>query len=303
MVLNNNLGKKNNVKKKLSKQTNINRQSFIVFGVVVILIAVIFTWLINSSFWPWPSQNEIARRFNEVIDSCIYNELNRNCSILQEKYEVTFKYCHSLTNIPEIGKPIPLYGVAVDNNFLPSQLSYENTASYFPFYYCGTSIDTLGDIEITNLPILPRVYVLDALSVVPKRTVIGNLQSCKISGVGFNEIWSQIPNSEVIENEYQAASDTYNKCSQIITLQTELNKINEKTTNYSNNEAIQQYYRYYDQWNTITDNDNVGCKVGDNGIFYTNTRACLEGRTLGDFSQVMKESYSNNNFASKLVKK
>lgn len=69
-----------------------------VFVVISILIIAFIAWF-NSDFWPWPSKDRIRERLDKVIDICTDNEDSSECKNIQKRYDITFRYCHSIADM------------------------------------------------------------------------------------------------------------------------------------------------------------------------------------------------------------
>ena len=211
-------------KKKLKEQKQLKMQKMIKIGGVVSAVIVFFIWFANSSYWPWPSSAEIGRRLDEVIDSCLYNERSRGCSVVQEKYNMSFEYCHALVDIPEVGKSIPVYGVAKKNDVSPREIndrSNNRIPGKYPYYSCTKYVENIDKDNMKNLLATePKTLNLYSLYKVPKYGTEGNINKCSaIQLVAYNPLWNSIPNIEAIKNEYKIAFDSNNMCYQLKNLQ------------------------------------------------------------------------------------
>ncbi|MBQ3280152.1 hypothetical protein IJG92_00610 [Candidatus Saccharibacteria bacterium] len=177
-----------------------------IFLFCVLVSIVGFMFFRTSDYWPWPSQDEVDQRLINVIDACIYNEGSRACTNLQKRYNMTFEYCYALSDIPEIGVAMPIYGVTKKNTFIPSSINYEPAhrgsshdypvSSYeydklsdeikratssgytaqigvkgdskYPYYGCTGSLDKARDQKGTNLIENPETIALFGLSKIPQ---------------------------------------------------------------------------------------------------------------------------------------
>ena len=149
--------KNNREMTKKQKQQTILTRCGIAAGIIVLII-----WIVNSSFWPWPTRDEMDRRLNETIDLCMYNETSYACASAQNKYGLKFEYCHSLSDIPEIDKKIPIYGVARKSNY-----DMEESG---PYYSCTRYIDDVDRKNTENLlKTEPTTIALWSLYTAPKR--------------------------------------------------------------------------------------------------------------------------------------
>lgn len=306
------LATSNSNKTKKLKTPGYTRKILLIYGGLLIFAITVLIWFINSSFWPWPSQHEIDRRLDEVISSCMNNESSRGCSTLQEKYEITFKYCHSLADIPEIGKNIPIYGVSFTNKFTPYNLEGVMAEDYritgepyervFPYYGCNNSINSVGNNNTENLLHNPSTLVLFALSKTPYKSVNdpdGNGPQCNNNvSSDKNSLYTQIPNFDVIWAEYDTIYNTYKMCNQGETLQNEWDKINKKFVNYSQNKAVQLFYQQYGKWT-----DSPTSSTQYYGKSFNNTSIVAPGTTLIDFSEMMHKAKINESFTSKNILK
>ena len=290
-----------NTAKSKKEQKRLKQQKLIKTGGIASAIIIFFVWFVNSSFWPWPSSAEISRRLNEVIDSCMYNERSRGCSILQEKYDMSFEYCHSYVDIPEIEKSIPVYGVAKRN---------KGSFNKYPYYSCSTYLEDVDKSNVDNLLASePTSLALYELYETPKKGTSGNYYKCEANQlVAYGEIWDQIPNIEAIKNEYRIAIDSNNKCDQLSNLQKEFDRINKKLSNYSSNKTVQKYYRQYDIWLGSDDLDNIkngsytglvsSCEYGDKRFYQKCTN---DEYDLNHFVMAMRKTITTDDYTSKLV--
>lgn len=290
---------------------------FKIGGVVAAVIIVI--WFINSRFWPWPSSVEIGRRLNEVIDACMYNERSRGCSTIQEKYSMSFEYCRSLADIPEIGRTIPVYGVAKRNDTQTREISYrggDKTLKKYPYYGCASYIE---DMEKDSGPNLlspePSTMALFALYKTPHYSTSGNSHQCTVKlDPSYNFLWEQIPNIQSIKGEVQVVSDTYKgiNCNQLSELQSAFDGINIKLSSYSSSRAVQQFYKNYDDWAGLSDDGPlsyghmVGCtfmgKKFSSLICQDNPENGFEERySTNVFINEMRSYISTDDFTSKIV--
>ncbi len=292
---------------------SIAKQKLIMVGGAVITV-IILVWFVNSSFWPWPSSAEIGRRLNDIIDACMYNERSRGCSSIQEKYHMTFEYCHSLADIPEIGKNIPVYGVAKKENLEAREIGYrggDKTLNKYPYYNCAGRLD---DIDKNNYPNLlssePSTMVLFALYKTPHYSTSGDSYQCDVYlDPDYNFLWEQIPNIENIKNEVQIISNTYKgiSCSRLSELQDVFDRVNTKLSSYSGDRTVQQFYKNYGDW--------VGDREKDDQLHVTCNfmgRSFVSGacgattvvnatNTLESFSNEMRSYVSTDEFTSKIL--
>lgn len=290
---------------------SIPKQKLIKIGGIVIVL-ILLVWFVNSSFWPWPSSVEIGRRLNEVIDACMYNERSRGCSAMQEKYRMSFEYCHSLADIPEIDKKVPIYGVAKKNDMNTREISYrdgDKTLNKYPYYSCTSYVE---DAEKDSGPNLlssePSTMALFALYKTPKYSTSGNYSQCHVTlDPGYNFLWDQIPNIETVKNKYEIAFNTYNKCGQLSDLQRELDVINTKLSSYSSNKTVQQFYKIYGDWGgdmEKTSGYHLTCNFM-NKSFVSNLCGATTGpnsaNNLESFSSEMRSYMSTDDFTSKIV--
>ncbi len=92
-----------------------SKTAIIVIVAIIVAIGAFIGWY-NSDDWPWPSDTQIRERLNKVIDTCTDNEDSYACKNLQKKFNMTFKYCHSLGSLGQTdsyGLPtFPWYAVA-----------------------------------------------------------------------------------------------------------------------------------------------------------------------------------------------
>lgn len=276
------------------------------------LVLIMFIWFMNSSFWPWPSSAEIGRRLNDVIDVCMYNERSRGCSTTQEKYHMSFEYCHSLADIPEIDKKVPVYGVAKKNDIKTREISYrggDKTYNKYPYYSCTSYLEDVDKGSGTNLlSSEPSTMALFALYKTPQYSTTGDLYKCSVNTEpGYNFLWNQIPNIKTIKNDYKVAFNTHNKCSQLSELQNELNAINAKLSSYSSNRIVQQFYKNYDDWAGIADGGSLYSynfmeKRFGSRICQDDPESGLEERnSVNVFVNEMRSYTSTDDFTSKIV--
>lgn len=298
---------KNNTKKVNAKVEVTRQQKIIKIGGVIAAVIILLMWLVNSSFWPWPSSSEINRRLNEVIEACMYNERSRGCSSMQEKYHISFEYCHSLADIPEIGKSIPIYGVAKKDDAKTREISYrggDKSLNKNPYYGCSEYLENM-DKNISNelLSSEPTTMALFALYKTPQHNISGDSHECSVVGSDFNFLWDQIPNIEVIKSEYKTAVNTYNKCNQRSELQSELNKINSKLTSYAKDKTVQLFYKNYDDWTSLDEGSPLSCDFMGRS-FHSDiciTVAGVNYNNLSSFSDDMRSYTSTDDFVSKIV--
>ncbi len=74
----------------------------------------------------------------------VYNERSRGRSSIQEKYDITFEYCHSLADISEIGKKVSIYGVAKKEWYKTREITYrdgDKTLNKFPYCACASYLE------------------------------------------------------------------------------------------------------------------------------------------------------------------
>lgn len=282
-------------------------------GGVGVLLVVVLVWFINSPFWPWPSSSEVGRRLNEVIDACIYNERSRGCSSMQERYGMAFEYCHSLTDIPEIGKRVPIYGVAKKNGTKTREISYrggDKTLNKFPYYACASYLEDVDkNIDTDLLYSEPPTMALFALYKTPHYSTSGDNRQCRVTlDPGYSFLWDQIPNIATIKNDYEVAFKAHKSCGQLSELQNELNIINAKLLSYSSDRAVQQFYKNYGDW--------AGDRVESNSVYHSTCHfmdktfiSQICGATIGpnsinnldSFSSEMRSYVSTDDFTSKIV--
>ena len=112
---------------------------YIILSIVLASVA----WY-NSDFWPWPSRDRIRERLDKVIDICTDNENSSECKSLQSRYDMTFKYYHSLANSGEKnswGLPtFPWYAVAWEGKSSTppdSKMGYGDKTFTMPSVYYG----------------------------------------------------------------------------------------------------------------------------------------------------------------------
>ena len=281
----------------------ITKKKLIKIGSVVVAL-IIVVWFVNSSFWPWPSSAEIGRRLNEVIDACMYNERSRGCSSLKEKYHMSFEYCHSLADIPEIDKTIPLYGVVKKEGMEERELWYrggDKTYNKFPYYSCTAYLENANKNEGTNLLASePSSLALFAIYKTPQYKTAGDYSKCSVTvEPGYSSIWDQIPNIEAIKKEYETAVSVYHKCSQQSELQGELDKINAKLSDYAKNRTVQQFYQNFDYWTLPSPLGATACTFM--GKSFNKICGDTPGNSISDFANDMRSYVSTDDFTSKIV--
>lgn len=99
--------------------------------VVSLLIVTLIAW-VNSDYWPWPSSNRINERFEKVIDTCVDNEGSSDCKKIQKRYGMTFRYCHSLSDMNKT-KTVYFNGKAFEMPYFPwYSVAWEGTSSQPP---------------------------------------------------------------------------------------------------------------------------------------------------------------------------
>ena len=286
---------------------SIAKQKLIKIGIVIVT-SIIVVWFVNSSFWPWPSSAEIGRRLNEVIDACMYNERSRGCSTIQEKYNLSFEYCHSLADVPEIGKDIPIYGVAKKSEFISKKIadrSGDKTYNKYPYYGCVDNLDNIDKNDQHLLASEPRTMAMFDLYHTPQYSIIGDTYKCTIKLNGYGFLWDQIPNIETIKKDYDVVAKTYKSCRQLSEIRSELDKINTKLSSYTKNPAVQLYYYNYDDWSGVGEGRNLlTCSYMDKSFA---SRICQDNEINGgvnnveSFSSEMRSYTSTDDFTSKIV--
>ena len=284
-------------------EISIAKQKLIRIGVVIIVL-VLAVWFVNSSFWPWPSSAEIGRRLNDVIEACMYNERSRGCSSLKEKYHMAFEYCHSLADIPEIGKSIPAYGVAKREGVDERPIWYrdgDKTLNKYPYYGCVSYVEDIGNNKDTDLLASePSSMALYGLYKTPQYRTSGDRYQCKVMvEPGYNSIWDGIPNMEAIKNEYKVANETYHSCSQLSDLQKELDKINAKLLDYAKNRTVQRFFQNFDSWSLPSIMGKTGCTFM--GKEFQKMCVDMQGNSIDDFVNDMRSYISTDDFTSKIV--
>lgn len=312
------------------------KKSYTIILVCLMMAIIGFVFWRNSYFWPWPTQSEIDQRLLEVVDACIYNENSRACKNLSKRYDMSFEYCHSLTEIPEIDKVIPVYGVARRKSFVASSLNYEPAVKIggdtlstgtpvpgsrgivtlkeqrgssgdgiYPFYGCVDSIDSMDSQKGTNLIVAPETIALFGLSKIPQYSVSGSVNSsCKLTRPTPNNLWMQIPNMTKITSEGSNLLNIYNKCSMISDLRVAVDSLNSRIKNYANNYSVQLFYEKYDEWNT-RDSSCVWyektfaqrCGAGSDG----SSGSVGLGTMVNDFTKDMQKYVESDDFVSKVI--
>ena len=301
-------------------------------------VVILFALFRTSDFWPWPSQSEIDQRLSDVIDACMYNENSRACKNLTNRYSMEFEYCHALSDIPEIGVSIPIYGVAKKKSFTASSLNPEasnnsgNSSgssllpspagkltdnstqsknaekgdSVYPYYGCSSTLDEITRLKGPNLISDPDTIALYGLSKIPQYSVSGNTWSCTLHFASPNNLWNQIPNMARIKSEGDNLINIYNKCSMIGDLQTAANDINSRISNYANTYSVQLFYQKYDEWNTR--GFLSGCTWYDKSFNQRcgagsdgSKESAGYGSMVNDFINDMRKYLHTDYFSSKIV--
>ena len=317
-------------------ELRIKKSYTIVSICLIIVIACVVAWR-NSYLWPWPTQSEIDQRLSEVVDACIYNENSRACKSLSKKYDMSFEYCHSLTDIPEIDKTIPVYGVARKKSFTASSLNYEpaiNTGGgtpyvdyslkpkyiniatsrkqrgtggdgIYPFYGCADSVDSIDTQKGLNLIEDPETIALFGLSQIPQYSVSGSASSsCKLTRPTPNYLWMQVPNMAKITSEGNNLLNIYNKCSMISDLRVAVDSLNNRIKNYANNYSVQLFFEKYDEWNTrgttcrwYEKTFTQRCGAASDG----SSDSAGFGTMVNDFTKDMQKYVESDDFTSKVI--
>ena len=294
--------KSNNRKRKprtsySKKQEKIQRrQKAIVLCGIIAGVIVFVVWVINSSFWPWPVRDEMDRRLNETIDACMYHETSYACTSAQKKYGLKFEYCHSLSDIPEIDKSIPVYGVARKNNY--------DMKTSGPYYSCASYLEDVDRNNTENLlAVEPTSYALYSLYVVPKKVIDKNACSISWTGQYISSFWKQVPNYEAIRNEYNIAEDTYSKCNQLDSLQKEYDRINAKFDNYIGNRTVQLFFKYFDDSFKTEPGRSGGCMISNSEgkVSKSLNQGCPGDSGLIRYTRNMRSRMSEYEYTSKVA--
>ena len=74
--------------------------------IIVVLIIIVIGWYF-SDFWPWPSKERIQNRKDSILEACINNEDSSKCKNLQQRYNMTFKYCSNLADYRVLQQKYP----------------------------------------------------------------------------------------------------------------------------------------------------------------------------------------------------
>ena len=323
----------NQKRKKKSKYLRIGRFKLKKKPTIIILCLVVFIPLFiafrKSDFWPWPSQSEIDQRMNDILDVCMYNENSRACRNTVNKYNLDFKYCYALSDIPEIDTLMPIYGVVQQKNFYTEPLSYmkrhatndlsasSSSLSYvqaptndehivYPYYGCTSSIDEIRIQKGPSLISSPASIALFGLSKIPVYYGEGDYYGCSASWHGtFNHLWLQIPNGPKVKTEGLNLVSIYNKCSMLSDLNLAAYNINERLRAYANNYSVQQFYQKYDEWNQVFSGGctwydvsfNQRCGAGSEN----NPDSAGYGSMLQDFTNEMRQFLHTKYFTSRIV--
>ncbi len=306
---------------------------FVVISIVIILIGGII-WR-NSYLWPWPSQDEIDQRLSDVVDACMYNEYSRACKSLTGKYNIEFEYCHALSDIPEIGKQIPVYGVAKLNSFKATSLDYvapvmsegahapglldspvsarikvregqgEQGKGIYPYYGCADSIDEIDKTTDKSLITNPNTIALFGLSKIPQYSETYKSSGCTFHYADINNLWKQIPNISTIKNEGETIFKMYRKCSQRADSERSIKNLNNKISGYAKSYSVQLFFKKYDEWNTRS---NVSCSWYDKSFPQRcgagsdgSANSAGLGSMVKDFASEMQQHLDSNYFTSRVV--
>ena len=292
----------------------------------VTVIVIGFLLFRNSSYWPWPSQEEIDQRLIDVVDACMYNESSRACKNLQSRYSMSFEYCHALSDIPEIGVEIPIYGIAKRNTFTPSSLNYQPATkgstlpspypssgdkladnirsaasggytsqtgtegdSKYPYYGCVGSLEEITNQKGANLIDDPKTIALFGLSKVPQYSMTYDPHGnygCTFHYAHINNLWKQVPNISVIRDEADNLSKIYPDCGAKIDIDSYVANLNTKLNNYANSYSVQVFYQKYDEW---TVRKGTGCTWNDIKFDGQLCGAASDGESAG--SDVMVKDF------------
>lgn len=302
---------------------------------------ILFALFRNSHLWPWPSQSEVDQRLSDVIDACMYNENSRACKNLTNKYNMEFEYCHALSDVPEIGVSIPIYGVAKKKSFSASPINHESTTksgsdagssllpmsggslvknsaqaestekgdSIYPYYGCSDSLDEITRLKGPNLISEPDTMALYGLSQIPQYSETYEPQGqygCMFHKPGFNNLWKQIPNISAIKNEGDNIFNMYPKCNMRADIDRSINDINTKISSYANSYPVQLFYQKYDEWNTR--GFLSGCTWYDKSFKQRcgagsdgSKESAGYGSMVSDFINDMRQYLHTDYFSSKIV--
>lgn len=77
-------------------------------GIIIVIVGIVAAigWYF-SDFWPWPSKERVQDRMDTVLEACNGNEDSKKCKDLQQRYNMTFKYCSNLTDFWTLQKKYP----------------------------------------------------------------------------------------------------------------------------------------------------------------------------------------------------
>lgn len=262
----------------VQKIKDIRKKRYITIGFIVIVIALLFVWLINNAHWTFVSDEEMEQRMNDVISACEHNERTRECSDVKNKYDMDFEYCHSLADIPEIGKAIPIYAVVKNNSFEPlplNSIKKDNvvlkdgryaTVNKYPYYNCTKYLEEL-DKDLPNLlnGAEPTTLGLYTLYHAPEYQASGDRSACTVEpSPVYNILIDVIPNYDVIEEILSTTMANNTKCDQLTSIQADIGRINDILRDYTSNGIVQQYYKNYDDWNSLNGITSLYCAKEDN---------------------------------------
>lgn len=134
----------------VEKATGKSKVTIGVFFLIVALIAGFIAWR-ASPYWPWPSQKEIEKRLDEVVDICTNHEYSSECLKKKKLYHMKFKYCEKVKNMNMIewsitGKNEGIYAIAwLDEYATPNDMSDDTGINYFTGYKYVNCKDSLKD--------------------------------------------------------------------------------------------------------------------------------------------------------------
>ena len=294
-------------------------------------ITIFIAWR-NSYLWPWPSQSEIDSRLSEVIDTCSYNENSQQCKNLAKQYDMNFQYCRAVTDIPEIGKTVPIYGVARKNSFetvglsslresikvfaaiIPGEAFNKNKTVrmydyVYPYYGCSETLSGINSNINDNLIPEQKMIALSQLAHVPQLEVYGESNTeCGIRRVEINDLWNQVPGMQSILNEGKTTIDIYNKCSMISSIRKSANSLNDKLTDYANDIIVQLFYKKFDEWNAgiwKKDNQEIGCtwqsKTFEQYCISKSDNSNSNWKTLREYADFEQYFLNTDNYMSKIL--
>ena len=290
--------------KKLKKKKSTSKLVVLIPMTLAVLLIGLLIYIFN------PPHAVIQWRLGRVLDLCEKNEESQECKNIQSIYKISYNYCHAYFDIPEIGKTIPVYGVATRNIFRGDSLtvlrsySDNNNVKISPYYGC---VANYADLDLKDGILHETTQESQATYWLRDRPSISfSLEKCTITKRAFNSVlWRNIPNWGKITWEETDAYLRYDgEC--VKGMEIELKKTDNKLEKYSNNTVVQEYYAGFDVWNESL-HSNESCTYGDETTGEIKFRGrCLttvgkKGYPMVGFVDFMNDRRSSIYYDSKLI--